>query len=134
MYAANKWEKAQELERAIKTGKTVIVNRYTPSNLAYGMAHGLSLQWLEHLEEDLPKPDLVFILDITAQTSFMRKKKRRDFHENDQNYLDRVRRAYVRLGKKYGWRIISGNREPAIVSVDLWLQASSFLCMESTNE
>jgi len=127
LYAANKWEKVHKLEREIRSGRNIIVNRYTPSNLAYGVAHGLPLQWLESLEKGLPNPNLVFVLDITPQTSFLRKKKRRDFHESDRDYLNRVRRAYSRLAPRYGWRKIDGNRQPAIVSFDLWAQVSLLL-------
>ena len=127
LYAANKWERVQELEREIRSSHNIIVNRYTPSNLAYGVAHGLPLHWLESLEKGLPKPDIVFVLDITTQTSFERKKRRRDFHESDRDYLNNVRRAYIRLAPRFRWKLIDGNREPASVHSDLWSQVSRLL-------
>ena len=133
LYAANKWEKVQQLEREIRSGRNIIVNRYTPSNLAYGVAHGLPLYWLKSLENGLPKPDLVFVLDITAQRSFMRKKRRRDLHEGDRNYLKRVRRAYTWLAPRYGWKVVDGNREPSAVHADLWAQVSHFLRVRGAN-
>jgi dTMP kinase len=133
LYAANKWEKVQVLERELRSGRNIIVNRYTPSNLAYGVAHGLPLHWVESLEKGLPKPDIVFVLNITTQTSFVRKKRRRDFHESNLNYLNRVRRAYIRLAPRYGWKVIYGNREPASVHSDLWSQASRFLRVRRTH-
>jgi dTMP kinase len=133
LYAANKWEKAQQLRRGIRNGRNIIVNRYTPSNLAYGVAHGLALNWLSSLERGLPKPDVVFVLDIKTQTSFMRKKRRRDFHESDRDYLNRVRRAYIWLAPRYGWKVINGDREPARVHSDLCAHVSRFLRLRTTH-
>ena len=83
LYAANRWEKAEELNRVIGRGRNIIVNRYSPSNLAYGLAHGLPLDWLKSLENGLPKADMVFVLDVAPQTSFRRKTEKRDVHEDD---------------------------------------------------
>jgi dTMP kinase len=120
LYAANKWERAASMGRQIELGRILIVNRYTPSNLAYGVAHGLSLSWLESLENELPKPDLVLILDVSPRTSFRRKKQRRDVHEDDLSYLNKVRSTYLRLAKKYRWTVVDGERDPKAVNVELW--------------
>jgi len=120
LYAANKWENAASIAREVKVGRVVVINRYTPSNLAYGIAHGLSPNWLERLEMDLPKPDLVLILDVSPRVSFERKRQLRDVHEENLSYLRKVRDAYLRLARKHRWRIIDGEREAEIVSLELW--------------
>lgn len=110
LYAANKWERAQEITDYLKMGRFVIINRYTPSNLAYGSAHGLSLHWLLQLEKDLPKPDLIFVLDVSPEASFARKRRSRDIHEGDPLYLRNVRKAYRRLARKYNWTLIDAEQ------------------------
>jgi dTMP kinase len=120
LYAANKWENADSISRELKLGHIVIMNRYTPSNLAYGIAHRLSPNWLEQLEADLPKPDLTLILDIPPEVSFKRKRHLRDVHEENLSYLHRVRDTYLRLAKKYRWRIIDAEHDAEIVSQQLW--------------
>ena len=120
LYAANKWEKAASISRAVNLGAVAIINRYTPSNLAYGIAHGLSLNWLESLEEGLPKPDLVLILDVSPRTSFKRKRQLRDLHEKDLSYLLKVRGVYLRLARKYRWKVIDGKRDARVVGLELW--------------
>jgi dTMP kinase len=127
LYAANKWEKAVSMGREIDLGRILIVNRYTPSNLAYGVAHGLSLSWLELLEKELPKPDIVLILDVSPRTSFRRKKQRRDVHEGDLSYLNKVRGTYLRLAKKYRWTVIDGERDPRAVNAELWRAVAPIL-------
>jgi dTMP kinase len=120
LYAMNRWERSGEIVRYLRQGRFVIVNRYSPSNLAYGVAHGLSVAWLASLEEGLPKPDAIIVLDVAPQTSFKRKSQRRDIHEEDLLYLKNVRKVYNRLGKKYGWVIINGENDSNKVQADLW--------------
>lgn len=120
LYAANKWERASSIAREIDLGRVVIINRYTPSNLAYGIAHGLSRNWLESLEKELPKADLVLILDVSSKASFKRKRQVRDAHEEDLSYLRKVRSAYLRLAKKYRWKVIDGERDRRAVNLELW--------------
>jgi len=120
LYAANKWELAGELAHRIERGGVVIVNRYSASNLAYGIAHGLPPAWLNSLEEGLPKPDVVVVLDVTSRTSFIRKSQERDLHEGDLTYLRRVRRAYLRLARKYRWKIVDGQYDSETVRGLVW--------------
>jgi len=120
LYAANKWEVAAKIKEQRARGSVVIANRYTPSNLAYGAAHGLSLNWLTTLEADLPKPNRIFILDVPVKTSFGRKVQQRDIHEEDAAYLNRVRRTYLRLAKKHNWTIVNGESAPSMVHSAMW--------------
>ena len=120
LYAANKWERADSIAREIDHGSIVVVNRYTPSNLAYGIAHGLAEDWIQSLEEGLPKASLVVILDVPPKASFKRKQVRRDIHEENLTYLVKVRRAYLRLAKKYRWKTLDGGRDPRTVHLELW--------------
>jgi dTMP kinase len=127
LYAANKWEKASEILRNLDRGRTVIINRYTPSNLAYGVAHGLPLKWLASLEQDLPQPDIVIILDVSPKTSFKRKERRRDVHEGNRSYLNKVRSVYRRLARRHRWQILNGQRGSRVVHSDVWNRVSPLL-------
>jgi dTMP kinase len=124
LYAANKWERTQELNRLLASGHNIIVNRYSPSNLAYGVARGLPLSWLKALENGLPIPDIVIILDITPRLSFNRKRSRRDIHEADRQYLNKVRSTYLRLAKKYNWKVIDAKQDPKTVHAELWIKVA----------
>jgi dTMP kinase len=127
LYAANKWERFLELNHEIANGNCVIVNRYSPSNLAYGVAHGLPLEWLKSLEKGLPKPGVVVVLDITPQASFLRKKDRRDVHEADRGYLAKVRGAYLRLARQNAWKVIDAEKDSKAVHMELWAHISRLL-------
>lgn len=120
LYAANKWERASQIQDQVNSGRIVIINRYTPSNLAYGIAHGLHLDWLLRLEDELPKPDTVLVLDVPPKVSFGRKKQHRDLHEESPSYLAKVRIAYLRLARKFHWKLIDGRENPREVRTEIW--------------
>ena len=73
LYAANRWERKKGLVEWLNKKRLVIVNRYSPSNLAYGLANGLNLEWLLNLEKGLPEADLIIVLDASPEVSFKRK-------------------------------------------------------------
>ena len=128
LYAANKWEVAEDLIESLDRGVDIIVNRYAPSNIAYGIAHGLPQDWLHSLEEGLPIPDVVVVLDIPPRMSLGRKRRGRDVHEGDLAYLSRVRREYLRLAKRYGWKVVDGAQEPETVQSLVWLKVAQVVC------
>ena len=119
LYAANRWEVAEKLERELQSGTNVIVNRYWPSNLAYGISHGLPAKWLNCLDRGLPKPSLIIVLDISPTTSLKRKMVGRDVHEEDLAYLKKVRVAYLRLARRRGWKLVNGEQDSKAIQNEL---------------
>lgn len=109
LYAANRWEKKAELESIISQTDATIVDRYSGSNLAYGVSNGLSLQWLLHLEEGLPEPDLVLLLDATPTKLLPRRGGRKDSYERNITLQEKARSAYLDLAKRFGWTVVDAN-------------------------
>ena len=87
LLAANRWEKLDEIKKAQQKNSIVIMNRYRESNLVYGLANGLKLDWLENLDYGLPKSDLVIVLDVPQTESFSRKRSNRDRFEKNKDCL-----------------------------------------------
>ena len=112
LYSLNRWEKVEAITGALKKTDFVLCNRYIPSNLAYGAARGLSVDWLSGLDSGLPAPGAVFVLDVPVQRSFSRKTARRDANERDRAFLDKVRRNYRLLARRFGWRLVDGTKPP----------------------
>lgn len=77
----------------------LILDRYTHSNIAFGVANNLSYNWLNILQEYVRKPDLVFLLDIPTEESVRRRKEREDLFEEDLELLNRARMTYTLLAK-----------------------------------
>ncbi|XP_030949850.1 thymidylate kinase-like [Quercus lobata] len=55
------------METKLKTGTTLIVDRYSYSGVAFSSAKGLDLEWCKAPEIGLLSPDLVLYLDIQPE-------------------------------------------------------------------
>jgi dTMP kinase len=105
-------DRREDVERnllpALAEGLIVVLDRYYFSTIAYQGAKGLDSERIRRLNERFaPKPDLVFILDLSAARGLGRIQGRRtqDFLFEKERYLRRVRlifngfrgRRFVRL-------------------------------------
>ena len=108
LLSANRWEKLEEIRSA--NNDIVIMNRYYHSNIVYGLANNLEYNWLENLDKGLPKPDIVFLLDISQRESFKRQHKDRDKFEKDAKFLTKISNLYLKLAKKQHWKIIDATK------------------------
>jgi dTMP kinase len=107
LFAANRWEKKNELESILCRTGILIVNRYSESNLAYGIANGLRLEWLVNLEAGLPKPDIVIVLDAPPASLHLRRGPNKDEYERNTSLQERTREAYLKLAGEFGWKVIN---------------------------
>ncbi len=125
LYSLNRWENKKRLLNALNSVDVLVADRYTPSNLAYGTAHGLSLRWLAGLDEGLPEPDIVVVVDVPVPRSFERKKRRRDVQESNSAFLLRVRKTYLHLARKHRWRVVKGAGPPEQAHENIWNMVKS---------
>lgn len=100
-------------------GGIVIADRYTTSNMVHQMTKyddgekrkGF-LSWLDHMEYEeleLPRPDVVVLLDVPLAVSKKLVRERAeqggsmDIHEQHSAYLEKCCDAYQILCETYGW-------------------------------
>ena len=119
LLAANRWEKAKEIQDALSENYVVIMNRYYQSNLVYGTVNGLDMAWLENLDDGLPKEDLVVLLDVNVTDSFSRKKERRDKFEENMEFAQKITQTYRKLAKQFDWHIVNASRHKQAVHQDI---------------
>lgn len=110
LFAANRWEKKEEVESALSSNDLVIVNRYSESNLAYGVSSGLPLDWLVGLELGLPRTDLVIVLDASPSELYGRRGSQKDRFEIDLGFQAKTRNAYLELARRFGWEVLNASR------------------------
>lgn len=125
-YAIDRYDASSLLLRWLNEGNIVLANRYATSNMVHqaGKIKDLAkrdqfLQWLEELEYgifEIPKPDVVFFMNISAKISqFLALQKnnrhknietKNDIHENDIDHLQDALDSGRYVAKKYAWEII----------------------------
>lgn len=107
LFAANRWEKLEEVKSCLQAGQVIVVNRYTESNLAYGSANGLDTAWLASLERGIPKADLVIVLVASPRSlSSRRPGGSKDVYEKSSALQANAQKAYRALAREHGWSLI----------------------------
>ena len=97
LFAADRREHTDEINRILDQNKTVISDRYIHSSLAYQGALGLSLEWIRSLNRFALKPDLVLFLDINPESSLKRLQEREQTVFEEAHYLKLVREIYLKF-------------------------------------
>ena len=109
LFSANRWEKKKEIESMLENGTVIVMNRYWQSNLVYGAASGIDVNWLLRLDKGLPKEDLVIALLVNPKVSSKRAESQ-DAFESDADLTAKAYKNYVKFAKQFKWRIVDGSK------------------------
>ncbi|MCF7834001.1 MAG: dTMP kinase [Candidatus Pacebacteria bacterium] len=121
LYAADRFESKEKLEKWLKEGYIVLANRYVSANQIHQggkiknpKKRAEFMKWLAEMEYKvfkIPKPDMVFYLSIPVETSLRLIQKRnekskrnylgnkKDLHEADAVFLKNSRASAIWLSK-----------------------------------
>lgn len=120
LYALDRYGHADTIRAALEAHPVVVLDRYTPANLAFQGAlvskdeKKALWDWIESVEKHLPQPDAVVFLDVPrSQTEALitsRQAKNpltdKDEHEKDAAFEGRVHQNYLDLAKQRNWVVI----------------------------
>ena len=114
----------KSLESHYNEGKIILFDRYVQSNFIHqcskidDMEDKLKfIAWEENLEYDtlgLPKPDLIFFIEMPVEKSLELARARaeyktgesKDIHEEDTTYMTKSYNNGLSLAKQLGWNIV----------------------------
>lgn len=122
LYAADRWESKEKIEKWLAEGNIVISNRYVSANqihqggkIASPAKRKAFIKWLDEMEYGvfkIPRPDMTLYLSLPIdivlkliekrESSQMKRKylkKHKDVHENDRQFLENSRRSAMWLPK-----------------------------------
>jgi dTMP kinase len=119
LFAANRWEKDAEVRRLVADNVLVLVDRYSWSNVVYGLAQGYDEAWLRGLEAGLLEADVTMFLDIPPQESARRKSQARDGFERNLELLEAARRRYLKFAESLNWIVVDAVRPPSTLTRDI---------------
>lgn len=109
LFSANRWEKVNELNAALDNGKTVIVDRYAFSGVAYSAAKGINDDWCKGADAGLPAPDLVVYLDLPYEAAVIRGAFGAERYEREA--MQRAVAVQFRKLHNERWRIVDADAE-----------------------
>lgn len=103
LFAANKFEKVQEILTHLNAGTHVIIDRYIYSGIAYALASKMDYTWCHLIHLGLPKPDLTIMLESNAPMNWNTAKV--ELFEN-ATFQHQVKNYYKTIAKQ-NWLIIN---------------------------
>lgn len=126
-----------EWEKFYNEGGIIVSDRYTTSNMVHQVPKIKDiaekekyLEWMTDLEYEkigIPKPDLIFFLNMPPKFSQKLMKDRvnkitgnvkKDIHEKDEKYMKKAYETARELAEKYDWKIINCVEENKIKSIE----------------
>jgi dTMP kinase len=132
LFAADRIEHVEnEIKPALALGQLVISDRYVYSSLAYQGAAGLSLEWIEKVNEHALKPDLAVFIDVDPKTVMRRLKPRKSVMENMETQ-QKVRDVYLKFVAKGELARIDGDKPLSEVADALSATVLKFLQTSKT--
>jgi len=99
LFSANRWERKNDLIKALEAGQHVIVDRYAFSGVAFTAAKGLNFEWCRGPDQGLPKPDLVCFLDVSPEEAAKRGNYGDERYEK-QDFQAKVRENYKKFNEE----------------------------------
>ncbi|MGI6471968.1 MAG: dTMP kinase [Candidatus Methanomethylophilaceae archaeon] len=116
MFTADRAYHTREMLKWMKSGKTVLCDRYYASTVAYQAANldgtESDREWLMEINRPvITEPDLTFLLDLDPETSMRRVNDRGNTSKFEKiEYLGKVRSNYLELAKEKNFKIIDAAR------------------------
>ncbi|OIT38736.1 PREDICTED: thymidylate kinase-like isoform X1 [Nicotiana attenuata] len=104
LFSANRWEKRMLMEEKLRSGTTLIVDRYSYSGVAFSSAKGLHTEWCKAPEIGLLAPDLVVYLDISPEKAAERGGYGGERYEQLE-FQKKVAKSYLTLHDS-SWKVI----------------------------
>jgi dTMP kinase len=127
LFAADRLEHVEnKVLPALRQGRLVVSDRYLYSSLAYQGAVGLSLKWIERINEHALRPDFAIFIDVDPQIAMQRLKPKKSVMENLETQ-QRVRQIYLTYVEKGKLVRIDGNKPKKEVAEDLSAAVLKFL-------
>ena len=131
--------RAQLIDKVIRPnlekGKIVISDRYADSTTAYqSYGRGLDLDMVKAVNNAATqglKPDLIVLLDISAEKGLARKRARKQdrFEQEDIAFHQRVREGYLKMAADdpQRWLVVDANQSKRKIAQIIWQKVSQLL-------
>ena len=107
IYAINRSHFEPELKRLLDSGVNIIAEDYTGTGLAWGLAEGISWEYLMHINSNLIKEDLAFLFDGQPHKN---QTKTNHLYEKNESITNYSRETHLRLADEFNWIKVNANQ------------------------
>ncbi|KAK1318094.1 hypothetical protein QJS10_CPB04g01750 [Acorus calamus] len=127
LFSANRWEKRSLMENKLRSGITLVVDRYSYSGVSFSAAKGLDIEWCKSPERGLLAPDLVVYLDIAPEKAAERGGYGSERYEQ-LDFQRKVAQQYQTL-RDSAWKVIDACL--SVDSVEEQIRESAMECVSN---
>ncbi|MDD4901203.1 MAG: hypothetical protein PHS62_03810 [Patescibacteria group bacterium] len=124
IFALNRAQYQPVLEKKLARGVIMIAEDYVGTGLAWGLGTGPKKQFLKNINADLTKENLAFLLDGQR---FLQAKEKGHKHEAYPELNKKVKAAYLKLAREYGWTKINAQQTRKKIHEQIWSKVTSAL-------
>jgi len=106
-FILNRYQFQPELKKLLADGYVVVAEDYIGTGIAWGMAKGLSEDWLITANKHLIKEDLSIYIEGKRDPHV---KEARHVHEQNDELTEKCKKTHLYLCEKYGWnKVVQGD-------------------------
>ncbi|KAG7838197.1 hypothetical protein KL943_000273 [Ogataea angusta] len=105
LFSANRWELAEKIRNLLESGRTVALDRYVYSGVAYSSAKGLPFDWCLSPDIGLPKPDIVLFMKFEHEENVTREGFGEERYEVAE-FQQKVRTQFEKFQNEDNWKTI----------------------------
>lgn len=133
LFSFNRWEKRESILSALEKGTNIIVDRYAFSGVVYSICNGADPEWVKFADQGLPRPDIVFQLDLDIDKI----KKRENFGEEvyeKEEFQQCIRKTFKMFENYKYWKVINANQDKEQVHNKIVEEIENLLKEYNTND
>ncbi|KAM8952487.1 thymidylate kinase [Pelodytes ibericus] len=112
LFSANRWEQVPMMKNKLRSGITLVVDRYAFSGVAFTSSkEHFSVNWCKQPDVGLPKPDMVLFLNISPEVASTRGDFGNEIYETNAFQM-KVQKRYQELmeDKSLNWKIVDASQ------------------------
>ncbi|KAM4772665.1 thymidylate kinase [Rhinophrynus dorsalis] len=112
LFSANRWEQVPLIKEKLRSGVTLVVDRYAFSGVAFTSSkENFSLHWCKQPDVGLPKPDLILFLNLSPEVAATRGGFGNERYETN-SFQMKVQKRYAELmeDKTLNWKLIDASQ------------------------
>jgi dTMP kinase len=119
LFAADRAEHSIVIQKNIKEGKHVVLDRYVESSFAYQSVQGIDENWLEGINDFHLSPDITVLLDLEVDIALKRKTLDPASNTNEKfenaKFLQKVRKVYLRRAQLKQFNVLDASQPVDVI-------------------
>ncbi len=115
-YANNRARYETELKKRLKSGEWIVAEDYIGTGIAWGLAWGGNLEYLEKINKNLLPADFSILMHGERFDTAIEKDHR---NEMEDERIKICKNFHLLLAKIYGWKLVNANQSVKRVKKDM---------------